>query len=291
MGPPLATSASFRPWCWPGGPGWLLLDNEGSFQGWFDWLPIHLRVGPWHPTAFLFLAVFYTGIFVMRPPLDYPPSAVPAYSEWWWADAIAFAYCLFVAGVSWTRCGGVWPYVISYTGWSWVILAARAGCTAAGAALGSTALARIGSALRAPAIVGATITFVLWNVILFPLIFSVVPKEPKPSKAKSHFGDRRTFLQFNFSFFMINVHVLNLGLAGLNVVYGGGTRLLGPSDLWAAFVVMGLYSSTYLGALDRAGLHFYPMFTPRSPVCVVAYCALFGAYFGVWRACNALIAS
>ena len=90
---------------------------------------------------------------------------------------------------------------------------------------------------------------------------------------------------------MVNVHVLNLPLAGLNVLYGGGVRLLGLADLWMTFVVLALYTSVYMGGLDRAGLHFYPMFTPRSPACVVAYSALFAGYYGIWRACNARIAS
>lgn len=289
--PRFATSPTFQWICWPGGSGWLLHENEGSFDGWFHWLPKRYRVGPWHPTAIAFLVAFYASVFVLRPPLEFPVSAVPAYSEWWWADVIMFAYSLFVSWVSWERLGGVWPYVVSYTGWSWVILTTRAGCTAAGAVLGSTALARIGSALRAPAIVGATITFVLWNAVLFPLIFAVAPREPKPGKTRSKFGDRRTFLRFNFSFFMVNVHVLNLPLAGLNVLYGGGVRLLGLADLWVTFVVLALYTSVYMGGLDRAGLHFYPMFTPRSPACVVAYSALFAMYYGIWRACNARIAS
>ena len=42
------------------------------------------------------------------------------------ADVALVAWSLLCVKVSWQKYGGVWPYVISYTGWSWVLLTARA---------------------------------------------------------------------------------------------------------------------------------------------------------------------
>ena len=128
---------------WPGSEGWLLFpDNKGSYQGWFDWLPASLRIGPWHWSSFVFLAVFYLGLCVLQPPLIFPVSTVPAFSPWWYADACAALYSVFVMAVSWSHYGGPWPYLMSYTGWSWCLQTGRAGCTAAGAVLGPSTVVR-----------------------------------------------------------------------------------------------------------------------------------------------------
>ena len=211
------------------------------------------------------------------------------------------AWSLLCVCVSWRPYGGVWPYAISYTGWSWVLLTARAACTAGGALLGPSsslvgaALSTAGSALHFPAIACATVTFTLWNLVLFPMLLCVLPPSGTPAALRNQakggqFTDRRTFLQFNFSFFMTNLHVCNLPLAACNVVYGAGARPLVAADLWLAFLLAGLYAFLYLGLLDRMGAHLYPMFSPRSPLCVVAYLALFSLYYGIFHACNALVA-
>ena len=291
--------------CWPGGQGWLWGDNNGSYNGWFNWLPERLRVGPWHPTAIMFLAVYYCGLFWVRPSLTFPTSKVAVGSPWWWADVATFAWTLLVTIVSWKDYGGKWPYLVSYTGWSWSMLVGRAGFTAVGVLLQSEfffweiralglLLAHVGSMLHCPAIVGATVTFTIWNALLFPLLMVVLPlEEPKGDRhgteGTNMFSARPSFLKLNFSFFLVNLHVLNLPLSAVTVIVGAGARELTSADLWMAFAVMALYSCVYLFGLDRFGLHFYPMFSPRSPLCLVAYCTLFAAYAGIWRACNAIV--
>ena len=305
--PPVAAAAR-RLVCWPGSePGWLLFDNNGSWSGWFDFLPRELRVGPWHPTAFLFLVLLYASLVALRPPLDYPitSAAAPAYGAWWWADVGVVSWSAVVVSVSWRRYGGGWPYAISYTGWSWVLLTARALLTALGTLLDPSesrvalALARAGSALRFPAFAGAVVTFAIWNFVLVPMLLMLLPVREQSEadaarrthKKGSQWHSRGPFLRFNFSFFMSNVHIANLPLASLNVVYGAGARVLGTPDLWIALVVVGGYSLLYLGLLDRIGMHFYPMFSPRSRACLVAYVALFAIYFGIYEACRRWLAT
>jgi len=235
--------------CWPGSADWLLDGNQGSYKGWFDWLPVHLRVGPWHPTAFAFLACFWVGLILLRPPAVFPASVVLAGEPWWWVDVGVSAWSAVVIGSSWSRFGGPWPYVISYTGWSWILLTARAGLTALGAALSPSSpvgrlLLGVGSALHGPAITGAAITFTLWNFLLFPMLALVLPADRRAdgSAAASPFESRSKFVRFNFNFFMVNVHMLNLPLAAANTIVGAGARPLGPADLWMTFAVMASYS-------------------------------------------------
>lgn len=270
--------------CWPGSDGWLLLDNAGSYQGWFDWLPLKLRTGPWHWSAFAFIVGFYVSLFMLRPPLEFPVTAVAAFSPWWYADVCVAIYSVVVMVVSWSRYGGPWPYLMSYTGWSWCLLTARAACTSAGSlhgALGVGArLAHLGSALRFPAICGAVITFTLWNAVLLPLVLYNLPSDGDESKPLTN---RKGFLRFNFSFFMTNVHVANLPLAALNVAYGEGARPFGWADLWAAYAVMSGYAIVYVFVLDRYGMHFYPMFSPRTPLCVLSYSLLISMYYLLWK--------
>ena len=133
-----ASAAGVHRWqliCWPGSEGWLYFDNQGNFNDWFEWLPARLRVGPWHPTAFAFIFLLYSSLIVLRPPLNYPPTAVQLFSTWWRVDLAVFAWCVMVITVSWRSYGGIYPYIISYTGWSWALLTIRAGAEAFGALL------------------------------------------------------------------------------------------------------------------------------------------------------------
>mmetsp|Transcript_23072 Transcript_23072/g.74709 ORF Transcript_23072/g.74709 Transcript_23072/m.74709 type:complete len:159 (-) Transcript_23072:441-917(-) len=101
---------------------------------------------------------------------------------------------------------------------------------------------------------------------------------------------RSKFLRFNFGFFMINVHIANLPLAAVNTLFGDGARPFTSSDLHAALIVVGLYSALYLFILDRLGLHFYPMFCPRSNTCAITIGLLLLLYYYVLRGANATMA-
>ena len=127
------------------------------------------------------------------------------------------------------------------------------------------ALGIAGSALHFPAFVGAVVTFSIWNLILFPLLYFF-------AKKRTSFMTRKQFLRFNFSFFMTNIHFFNLPLACVNVVFGCGARPLEDADLWLGFVVAALYSIVYLFGLDRLGLP--PIFNPRTAFSGISYPSL-----------------
>ena len=272
---------------------WHVYDNNGSFNGWFDWLPIWMRVGYWSPIFVCSMIGFYYSLIKYKPtPLEFPAStsSINAMTmmdsttdnNYWWsaADWIVCIWGIFVVVHAKLTMGNISGFYISYTGWSWCILTARAGFEASSRFLMTTlspsvsekliflgwnipqTLAVWGSALKFPAAVAAVITFTIWNFILFPLIYFGSMKDSKK---------RTDFLKFNFSFFMSNIHLLNLPMALVNTVWGPTARIFTESDLWIALMIAALYSLLYLFFLDRLGLHFYPIFCPRFSLSTISF--------------------
>jgi hypothetical protein len=134
----------------------------------------------------------------------------------------------------------------------------------------STKLATLGSSLRLVTITNATVVCTIWNLILLPIIYFV--SMPPGEK-------RKNFLKFNFGFFMTNIHVLNLPPAYLNILSGERVRLFTRSDLWVSYLVVMLYSMIYFFVMDRFGLHFYPIFSPRSSLTVLSIAFVIGLYY------------
>ena len=265
---------------------WHFYDNNGSYNGWFDWLPIEYRVGYWSPIACLFLVAFYCSMFIYKPtPLQFVSTSVSD-DFWWKMDCAVFVWGIFVVCKARYDMGAIAGFYISYTGWSWGILTFRAGLEAASHALTtsypeiSAKMAVWGSSLRFPSAVAAFITFTIWNFVLLPLIYF---KSMPPGKK------RQDFLKFNFSFFMTNVHMLNLPMALINNVYGSSVRLFTESDLYVGYVVVALYSVLYLFVMDRIGLHFYPIFCPRSHFCGLSFGLVLYLYWILMQKGNDLI--
>lgn len=261
---------------------WHMLENDGSYKGWFDWVPRYLRVGPWSPTAPLFLVSLFASMYIFKPRMDLPVTAPPAFTAWWWVNVCVSIWCCVLVAYSIADKNlSIWPFIISYTGWSWSILGLRAGCSALGALLGSAWLDLFSEALRFPVVAGAVITFFVWNFLLLPvMLFGGAFKTAE---------QRKGFIRFNFGFFMTNVHGANFPLAMLNTVVGDGARTLAPFDLWCALSVVCAYAILYLFILDRLGVHLYPMFSPRTHFCSVGYSALFALYYALYSGLNSFI--
>lgn len=265
---------------------WLLLDNDGSFHGYFDWVPIHLRVGPWSPFAVFTLVGLLVGLIALKPPLDLQAPAAASYTATWMYVDLALAGWVVVIWVVIVRAGYGKLTLFTYTGWSWTLIGSsaltRAGAAALAARDASDSLRSVAQSLafasetmRFASLMGATVTFSVWNFVLVPVILG--------SSAMSKEGDRRKFLVWNCSFLMVNVHVINLPMACANVVFGGGARALGGADLYCALVVVAAYACVYLLLLDRLGVHLYPIFSPRTHWCVLSYGLLWALYYGAWR--------
>lgn len=238
---------------------WLIYDNNGSFNGWFDWLPLWMRVGYWSPFVVASLVFFYSAIYWYRPqPLQFEATVYEAVMSGkeegelllgTMPKAAAFDLAIFLWGIivivhARITLGSIGAFPISFTGWSWLLLTFRAGLEwAAWAAtkwdflvLGKK-LAIIGSSIRLVALTNACVVCTIWNFILLPIIyFFSLPAGEK----------RQNFLKFNFGFFMTNIHVLNFPLALVNSLYGSGRiRLFTYSDLWVSGLVLMLYSMLY----------------------------------------------
>ena len=264
---------------------WHIHNNNGSYKGWFDWLPLWMRVGYWSPFAVVFLVVFYTCTFLYVPrPLEF--ASTEASGLWLTADMLVFLWgvlCLVYASKNMSSFTG---FLISYTGWSWFTITARAGLSASASLLEAsrpslaTKLASLGSSLQFPALVSAFMTFIIWNFILFPIMYLKAVPSGEP---------RKKFLKFNFSFCMINFHIFNLPLATINIIYGGGVRLFTESDLWMAYLVVVLYSMLYIFVMDRLGIHFYPIFCPRSATCAISFGSVLYFYYYLMQQGNAFI--
>jgi len=116
----------------------------------------------------------------------------------------------------------------------------------------------------------ASVTFVLWNFLLAPIMYFFFMKTVEK---------KATFITWNLQFHMAEIHVLNYPISVALTIVSSSSRLLTSVDLWAAFAVMLYYSLLYLLILDRLGVHLYPVFSPRSKFCVVGWSAVFLIYY------------
>jgi hypothetical protein len=130
--------------------------------------------------------------------------------------------------------------------------------------------------IRFPVACSTTITFVVWNTILAPLIYGVGMKTPE---------QKRDFCKFIFSFRLTQIHVFNIVYAILNLAWASPQRQLEPIDLYFAILSVVVYMAWYLLFLDRLGIHLYAIFSPRAPgwLVVLIWTALFFVYFATFR--------
>ena len=144
-------------------------------------------------------------------------------------------------------------------------------------------LLKINHMLRFPALASASITFVVWNVVLFPLIYNYAfDKEEK----------RLNFLRFNCNFRMVQQHMCNIIYAVLNAVVsmkesGSGRPIqFDHDDLWRGAASIFLYGIFYIAILDRIGVHIYPVFSPRTNFVIVTWCTVLLLVFGAYEFWN-----
>mmetsp|Transcript_13205 Transcript_13205/g.29002 ORF Transcript_13205/g.29002 Transcript_13205/m.29002 type:complete len:368 (-) Transcript_13205:366-1469(-) len=277
-------------------PEWVLV-KDGSLGGYFDWVPRSLRKGPWSPLAVPYLTIIVYGTalavayeyghgsdsdttttattFDHHNHNSYPP----LYSLPWYYNAINSLWMLIVMLLV-VRGPLSWRAWATYTVQSWTLLWTRHVLCAL-APMSATA-ARWAEITRFPAACSATVTFGIWNGVLFPYVYLVrLGREP---------DKQRNFFQFCFSFRLVQIHVLNILFCYLNVAWWSPTpRVLTRTDFGAAMVSVLVYMMWYLLVLDRLGVHLYPVFSPRAPWYVVLMMwtlllATYGATFVLWRA-------
>lgn len=220
-------------------------------------VPERLRIGPWKPIAPVILVIISAFIIQSRPKrffYDSPATLISHYPElnspYWWYNIAAFTFMTYmIVWVIRNRTKGV---VVTYTIISWNMNALRHGINAVAPFLyDHHLLLQINRILRFPALVSASITFVIWNTILLPYIYLLVLE----TKEK-----RFNFTQWNFSFRMVQKHVCNVIYATLNcivacrsedMVKSGIAQMFHDEDFWYALTNIYLYGLFYTLVLDR----------------------------------------
>jgi hypothetical protein len=267
---------------------WVLVPL-GSFLGYFDYVPAHLRHGPWSAIATLsILTILYLlsveGIKMYENGgfLRYFESSMShdyeAFNREWHLTLFCFCWMLFVCWhvLAYSAIGArAWT---TFTLWSWTLVTIRHGLCVVAPFIPSVRLPL--DVLRFPALLSATLTFFLWNFVLFPIILFFLKDREKRSK----------FLSYMTNFRLTQLHVFNIFFAAANGVFVGPKRALHLGDVAAAVVLLVVYMLWYYCIMDRIGVHLYPIFSPRTPFVVCSYVLLFGICYGGFQGWQQILA-
>lgn len=248
-------------------------------MGVFDFIPAHLRQGPWSSVAIASLgAIIYTlsseakkmqenGGFLRYFEASRNDEYTPFDTEWVFT-LICFSWMIYICLYTYAYSPNGKAAWATFTLWSWTILTIRHGLGLLAPFMPSLRLPL--EILRFPALLSATLVCFLWNFVLFPFIFFFVKDEERRSK----------FFEYVTSFLLTQLHVCNIFIAAANCVFVGPKRALHNGDIAAAFVLLVMYMLWYYCVLDRIGVHLYPIFSPRTPLVVFSYALFFGLCYG-----------
>lgn len=162
-------------------------------MGFFDFVPKHLRVGPWTTAAPIYITILVAKLVYWMPQQDsfYLDDQVLAthplaYSATWMYNILVFFWMKFVLYRTLRLRGpGV---IVTYTIQSWIMLTIRHGLSALAPFLPKQHfLLWLNEILRFPALATATITFCFWNLLIAPVIYYNLATEEK----------RRAFFRFS----------------------------------------------------------------------------------------------
>jgi len=250
--------------------------------------PEHLRVGPYHPVAKVYLLVTIFSLILLRRPAIDSSSAIncPAINAGVSPRVLASVRAV---GATWGigllaamyRRTGAWP-LLSFTmqSWSWMTLRHVLGlvtmCSPKDSLLGKLAT-QMSEGTRFLALAQNTITVCVWWGVLVPAITFFLKDAKK----------RSDFLKLQRDPLLVSVHLLNLPLAAAEHLLH--PRLFTPYDLWIGVTSALAYLGLYLRALDANGLHFYIILSPRTPLFPVSISALMLAYYGTFKGWNEVL--
>lgn len=262
---------------------WVLVDN-GSIAGFFDWVPRELRVGPWAPLApFMLLAMIcfaLGGSIVAWQAYSIPALAYPDFgSAHWWCHVLGFLWMSAVSSYFFLG-AGILPYA-SYTLTSWTLLTLRNGLAAMAPWLTPNSISwKLLELTRYPVLIMTSVTFVVWNLILMPFICIFY---------MDNANNRRVFLSFFARFSLIQVHGFIVIFAYLNAVIASPSRPLVFADFMASWTIGVAYLVFYLCFLDRIGVHFYPILSPRSRYVLLVWLVLVTVYVAGFFGWNSIM--
>mmetsp|Transcript_25602 Transcript_25602/g.60538 ORF Transcript_25602/g.60538 Transcript_25602/m.60538 type:complete len:329 (+) Transcript_25602:258-1244(+) len=276
---------------------WMLVDGT-EMLGFFDFVPKHLRIGPWNIFASVALFVLIYTLVIMlivantlhgrdgrsivggdgsttgssSSVLDdfrLPDEAYEPYTVSWWYNLSGFVWCSYVWYLVKTDAYMGPVAFVSYTLWSWTIITLRHGLCVLSPFVSAVRI--FSEMLRLPVLMSASVTFGVWNFILMPAICLVFIKDS---------DRRRKFVQFAFGFRLFNLHVLDIFFAILNASYAEPRRKLQLGDLNTLAIYMVTYLLFYYFVLDRFAIHLYPIFSPRVSWVVFPWLMVVGLCIG-----------
>lgn len=267
---------------------WVLVP-DGNLLGFFHWVPKSLRVGPWSRLALPTLTFAASVLVYYRPRsyidnnhlrVDYYPEL---YSPLWWYNVSGFLFMLSI--ISYIMIYRTKGAILTYTLISWAMNMIRHGANAIIPCLEheNLFLLKINHILRFPALASASITFLVWNAVLFPVIYNYA-FDTKDKKSN--------FLKFNCSFRLVQQHICNIIYAVLNTIVtlkeaeSNRPVLFQLDDLWRGAASIFLYGVFYIFVLDRIGVHIYPVFSPRSSFVIITWCTVFLLVLGIYKFWN-----
>jgi len=271
---------------------WDLRDRlpDDSVRKFFSYVPKRFTEGSWKPiptwvffivvTLVMYLTVdanikFYAsnGGGMMKEFVGDEP--YPAFTMAWYYNAVVFSWMTYVCWALYrdaSRSFGPWT---TFTVWSWTIMCIRHGLCALAPFLPSVRL--LTGILRFPVLLSSSVTFEIWNFLLMPVI-TLGFLEGK---------QRSGFVRFAFKWTMCQIHIFNILFAFLNCVWAEpNTKALHMGDYNAGVIYIIMYVFFYFFILDRIGVQLYPIFSPRTYICIPSWGITVGFIVGnsnVWN--------
>lgn len=204
----------------------------------------------------------------------------PAFTMAWYYNTVVFSWMMYTCYVMYrdaARTLGPW---VTFTLWSWTIMCIRHGLCALASFLPSVRL--LTGILRFPVLLSASVTFEIWNFVLMPVIALGFLK-----------GKRRSnFLRFAFKWTLCQIHIFNIFFAFLNCVWAEpNARGFHLGDYNAGVIYMIAYIFFYFFILDRIGVQLYPIFSPRTYICIPSWLIAIGVIVGNTVALNKILSA
>ncbi len=173
---------------------------------------------------------------------------------------------------------GMWPFA-SYTFTSWNLMTMRCALSFMGGfghdSVFLQHLQNLADVIRFPALVGCSITVLIWWAVLVPVIDTFLRKNDQ---------QRQNFWALNQSFLLVSVHFLNVVVAGTEFMLTA--RPLTHFDLWMGCLVALLYCLFYLNVLVARDLHFYIILSPQTALSALSYALILSLYYAVFLMWN-----
>jgi len=261
---------------------WILVPN-GSFMGFFDFVPPAFRKGPWGVVPSMFVALVIYGV-LHGAVYNYSTQGLHALPNNYY-EAWTIPWYLNLGGLLWTSyvyrdlfvSGIGLPALVTFTVQSYSYIWLRFFLSTMAPFVPSLGTAN--ELLRYPILSQSTVTFIVWNFILFPVILFCI-KDPVKRKA---------FLSYFTNFRLQQLHFFHMFLAAFSGIYGTPPRPLLWTDLYASLTLGLCYCLFYILVLDRLGMHFYMIFSPRTLLAIPSWSLVLASTIGLFSVWGKLI--